>query len=123
MDWTKLLTEEANELNLPKSKLKDRLLQISSLYSITNPLLWSQKMSADEKERFKPILILVQIELPKNELTAYQESTFRLLPTPCLTFRQIRDLNYLKDAHSCIKIVISCMNMCSTTSATVYLHI
>ena len=33
-------------------------------------------MSVDEKERFKPILILVQVELPKNELTAYQESTF-----------------------------------------------
>ena len=41
-----------------------------------NPLLWFQKMSADEKERFKPILILVQIKLPKNESTAYQESTF-----------------------------------------------
>ena len=33
-------------------------------------------MSADKKERFKPIMILVQVELPKNELTAYQESTF-----------------------------------------------
>ena len=36
----------------------------------------SKKRSADEKERFKPILILVHIELPKNESTAYQESTF-----------------------------------------------
>ena len=42
---------------------------------MTNPLLWFQKMSADENEHFKPILILVQIELPKNESTAYQEST------------------------------------------------
>ena len=33
-------------------------------------------MGADEKERCKPILILVQVELPKNGLTAYQESTF-----------------------------------------------
>ena len=56
--------------------MEDRLFQISSLYSMTNPLLWFQKMSAEEKERFKPILILVQIELPKNESTAYQESTF-----------------------------------------------
>ena len=61
---------------MPKTKLEDQLLKISSLYSMTNPLLWFQKMSADEKERFKPILILVQIELPKNESTAYQESTF-----------------------------------------------
>ena len=43
---------------------------------MTNPLLWFQKMSADEKERFKPIMTLVQIELPKNESTAYQESNF-----------------------------------------------
>ena len=43
---------------------------------MTNPLLWFQKISVDEKERFKPILILVQIDLPKNESTAYQESNF-----------------------------------------------
>ena len=60
---------------MPKTKLEDQLLQISSLYSTTNPLLWFQKMSADEKERFKPILILVQVELPKNKSTAYKEST------------------------------------------------
>ena len=66
VDWTKFLTEEAKELNIPKTKWEDRLLQISSLYSMTNPVLCFQKMSADEKERFKPILILVQIELPKN---------------------------------------------------------
>ena len=76
MYWTEFLTEEAKELNLPKTKLEDRLLQISSLYSMTNPLLWFQKMSADEKEHFKPILILVQTELPKNVSTAYQQSTF-----------------------------------------------
>ena len=76
MYWTKFLTEEAKELNLPKTKLEDRLLQISSLYSMTKPLLWFQKTSADEKEHFKTILILVQIELPKNESTAYQESIF-----------------------------------------------
>ena len=39
-------------------------------------LLWFQKTSADKKERFKTILIKVQIELPKNESTAYQESNF-----------------------------------------------
>ena len=76
VDWEKFLNEEAKELNLPKTKLEDRLLQISILYPMTNPLLWFQKMSADKKERFKPILILVQIELPKNESTAYQESNF-----------------------------------------------
>ena len=43
---------------------------------MTDPLLWFQKMSADEKERFEPIMILVQIELPKNDSTAYQQSTF-----------------------------------------------
>ena len=43
---------------------------------MTNQLLWFQKMSADEKERFKPIIILVYVDLPKNELTAYQESMF-----------------------------------------------
>ena len=31
---------------------------------------------ADKKEHFKPILILVQVELPKNESAAYEESTF-----------------------------------------------
>ena len=61
---------------MPKTKLEDRLLQISRLYSMTNPLLWFQKMSADEKERFKPILILMHIELPKNESTSYQELNF-----------------------------------------------
>ena len=49
-------------------------MKISSLYSMTNPLLWFQKMSADEREHFKPIMFLVQIELPKNKSTAYQES-------------------------------------------------
>ena len=45
---------------------------------MNNPLLWFQKMSADENERFKPILILMQVELPKNESTAYQESMFKV---------------------------------------------
>ena len=72
----KFLTEEAKELNLPKTKLEYWLLQISSLYSMTNLLLWFQKMSADEKGHFKPILILVQVKLPKNESTGYQESKF-----------------------------------------------
>ena len=74
VDWTKFLTEEAKELNLPKTKLEDQLLKISSLYSMTNLLLWFQKMSVDEKEHFKPIMFLVQIEIPKNKSTAYQES-------------------------------------------------
>ena len=51
-------------------------MQISSLYSMTNLLLWFPKTSAEEKERFKPILILVHIELPKSESNAYQESDF-----------------------------------------------
>ena len=76
MDWEKFLTEEAKELNLSNTKLKDQLLQISILHSITNPLLWSQKMIADLNERFNPIMILIQAELPKNESTAYQESIF-----------------------------------------------
>ena len=33
-------------------------------------------MSADERDHFKLIMILVQVELPKNESTAYQESNF-----------------------------------------------
>ena len=33
-------------------------------------------MNVDGKDCFKPIMILVQVELPKNELTAYQEETF-----------------------------------------------
>ena len=76
VELTKFLTEESKELNMPKTKLEDRLLQISSPYSMKYPLLWLQKMSADEKEHFKPIIILIQFELPKNESTAYQESTF-----------------------------------------------
>ena len=73
VDCKKILTEEAKKLNMPKTKLEDRLLQISSLYSMTNPLLWLQKTNADEKENSKPILILVQVGIPKNNLTAYQE--------------------------------------------------
>ena len=61
---------------MPKTKLEDQLLQISSLYSMTNPLLWFQKNNADEKEHFKRIIILVQFEIPKNKSTAYQESNF-----------------------------------------------
>ena len=76
LNWKQFLTEEAKELNIPKAKLEDWLLKVSSLYSMTNTLLWFQKMSADEKERSKPILILVQAEIPKNDSTAYQESTF-----------------------------------------------
>ena len=89
VDWKKFLTEEAKELNLPKTKLEDQLLQIYSLYSMTNTLIWFQKISAYEKERFKTIIVLVQIELPKNESTTYQESNFSVLPTTCLTFRKI----------------------------------
>ena len=54
-----------------QNKLEDRLFQISSLYAMTDPLLWFQKMSAYEKEGFKVIIILVQVNLPKNKLTAY----------------------------------------------------
>ena len=43
---------------------------------MNNSLLWFQKISANEKERFKPIMILVQIEIPKKESTTYQESNF-----------------------------------------------
>ena len=34
------------------------------------------QMSADKKERSKTIQIILQVELLKNELTAYQGSTF-----------------------------------------------
>ena len=40
VDYKKFLTEEAKELNLPETKLEDLMLQIASLYSITNPLIW-----------------------------------------------------------------------------------
>ena len=123
VDWKKILTEETKELNITKTKLEYRLFQIASLYSMKNTLLWFQKRITDEKECFKPTLNHVQVELPKNESTAYQESTFWLLPTKCLTFRQIWNPTYWKDEHSCTKIVISCMNMCSITSATEYLHL
>ena len=72
VDWTKFLTAEAKELNMSKTKLEDQLLKISSLYTMTNPLLWYQKISADENNSLKPIIILVQVKLPKNESTAYQ---------------------------------------------------
>ena len=54
---------------------------------MTNPLFWFQKMSADEKEHFEPILILVQVELRKNKSTAYQESTFSLAPNNMSNFQ------------------------------------
>ena len=52
------------------------MLQIYTLYAMTNPSLWFQKISAYEKECFKPIITLLQVKLHKNELTAYQESKF-----------------------------------------------
>ena len=76
MDWKKSQLKKQRNQICQKPILEDWLLQISSLYSMTNPLLWFQKMSSDEKERFNPILILVQFKLPKNELAAYQESIF-----------------------------------------------
>ena len=66
VDWTKFLTAEEKELNMSKTKLEDQLLKISSLYTMTNPLLWSQKISADENNSLKPIVILVQVKLPKK---------------------------------------------------------
>ena len=56
--------------------MEDQLLNISSLYTMTNPLIWYQTISADEKDIFKPVLILVQVEIPKNETNAYQELAF-----------------------------------------------
>ena len=35
-------------------------------------------MNVDGKDCFKPIMILVQVELPKNESNAYQESDFSI---------------------------------------------
>ena len=64
MDWTKFLTAEANELNMIKAIFEYGLLQIDSLYTMTDPLLWFQKINADEKERLKPIPILVEVKLP-----------------------------------------------------------
>ena len=66
LDWTKFLTAEAKEINLPKTKLKGIIFQIGSIYAITNPLLWFQKINADEKDHYKLIIILVQVDLPGN---------------------------------------------------------
>ena len=54
---------------------------------MNNPLLWFQKMSADEKASFNPIMILMQIDLPKNESTAYQESTFSVAANNMYNFQ------------------------------------
>ena len=74
--WTKSLTEEAKEQNLLKTKIWR--LTVANFQALLNDqsVTLVPKMSAYEKERFKPILTLVQIELTKNESTAYQESTF-----------------------------------------------
>ena len=53
-----------------------------------NPLPWFQKMSADEKERFKPMIILVQVDLPKNESNPYQESTFSVAANNMSNFQK-----------------------------------
>ena len=54
---------------------------------MTNLLPWFQKIRADEKEHFSPILILVQVELPKNDSTTYQESTFSVAATNMSNFQ------------------------------------
>ena len=96
VDWIKFLTEEAKELNLPKTKLEDWLLKIYRPYSMTNPLLWFQKMNAYGKECFKTILILVQVKLPKNESTAYQESTFSVADNSMSNFQKNMISNLLE---------------------------
>ena len=63
---------------------------------MTNPLLWFQKMSADEKERFKTILIIMQVELPKNELTAYQGSNFTVAANNMSNFQTNMKSNLLE---------------------------
>ena len=52
-----------------------------------NPLLWFQKLSAEEKDRFKPIMIRVQVELPKHESTDDQESTFLVAANNMFNFQ------------------------------------
>ena len=44
VDWTKFLTAESKELNMSKTKFEDQLLRISSLYAMSNPLLWSKHL-------------------------------------------------------------------------------
>ena len=53
-------------------------------------------MSADEKERFKPILILMQVELPKNDLTAYKESNFSVAANNMSNFQRNMKSNLLE---------------------------
>ena len=55
---------------------------------MTNPLFWFQKMSSYEKESLKPILILVKVELPKNESTDYQESNFSIAANNMSNFQK-----------------------------------
>ena len=96
VDWTKFLTAEAKELNMTKTKLEDQLLQISSLYAMTNPLLWFQNNSTDEKYCFKTIIIPVQFDLPKNDSTAYQESTFSVDANNMSSFQKKIEYNILE---------------------------
>ena len=57
------------------------------------------KTSADEKERFDPILILVHVKLPKNKSTAYQESTFSVTANNMSNF-QTKMKSKLLDRHT-----------------------
>ena len=100
MDWKKILTEEVKELNPPKIKWEYWLLQISSLYSMTNPLLWFQKMSADERIVSSRLRYSYRSSFLKTSLMLINSRLFWLLPTICLTFRQIWNPTHWKDANS-----------------------
>ena len=96
MDWKKLLTEEAKELNLPKTKIGRSTVENCQPLINYQSVTLVPKISADEKESFKPIIILVQVELPKNESTAYQESTFSVPANTMSNFQTNMKYNLLE---------------------------
>ena len=96
VDWKKLLTEEAKELNLPKTKIGRSTVENCQPLINYQSVTLVPKISADEKESFKPIIILVQVELPKNESTAYQESTFLVPANTMSNFQTNMKYNLLE---------------------------
>ena len=54
------------------------------------------QISADKKERSKTIQIIVQVELLKNELTAYQGSTFSVAANNMSNFQTNMKSNLLE---------------------------
>ena len=54
------------------------------------------QISADKKERFKKIQIILQVKLLKNELTAYQGSTFSVAANNMSNFQTNMKSNLLE---------------------------